>query len=69
MCNGHEGDDNRIRVLLAIFENNQPNGLRMMIQKFEYLNGDYEIRPWFKNTISKKMLRAWEEFNYPTNNN
>ncbi len=62
VCNGHKGDENRVRELLKIFEKNRPNGLRMMIEKYEYLNGDQEIRPWFKNTISKKMLRAWDEY-------
>jgi len=34
-----------------------------MIEKYEYLNGNQDIRPWFKDTISNKMLKAWEEYN------
>ena len=63
VCDEYEGDENRIRELRLIFENNRPNGLRMMIEKYEYLNGDQEIRPWFRNTISRRMLAAWEEYN------
>ena len=43
--------------------NKRENGLRMMIEKYEYLNGNQDIRPWFKDTISNKMLKAWEEYN------
>jgi hypothetical protein len=63
ICNGYEGDGDRLRELLKVFENNRENGLRMMIEKYEYLNGDHDIRPWFKDTISNKMLKAWEEYN------
>lgn len=62
VCKGNEDDENRVTELLKIFENNRANGLRMMIEKYKYLNGDLEIRHWFKNTISKKMLKAWEEY-------
>lgn len=62
VCRGHEEKENRVKELLKIFENNRANGLRMMIEKYEFLNGDQEIRPWFKNTISKKMMKAWEEY-------
>ena len=62
VCSGHVGDENRVRELLKIFQNNRTNGLRMMIAKYEFLNGDQQIRPWFKNTISNKMLTAWDEY-------
>ena len=62
VCRGNEGDQNRVSELLKLFENNRANGLRMMIEKYEYLNGNQEIRPWFKNTISKRMLKAWQEY-------
>ena len=62
VCRENEGDQNRVTELLKKFENNRANGLRMMIEKYEYLNGNQEIRPWFKKTISKKMLKAWQEY-------
>jgi hypothetical protein len=67
VCREYEGDENRVNELLKRFENNRANGLRMMIEKYEFLNGDQEIRPWFKNTISKKMLKAWEEYKQSNN--
>jgi hypothetical protein len=62
VCRENEGDQNRVTELLKKFENNRANGLRMMIEKYEYLNGNQEIRPWFKKTISKRMLKAWQEY-------
>ena len=67
ICKDYKGDENRVRELLKIFEKNRENGLRMMIEKYEYLNGDQEIRSWFKNIISKKMLKAWEEYKQNSN--
>ena len=64
VCRENEGDENRVAGLLKLkeFENNRANGLRMMIEKYEFLNGNQEIRPWFKKTISKRMLKAWQEY-------
>ena len=62
VCDGYQGDENRLRILMKIFQNNRANGLRMMIEKYEYLNGDQSVRPWFKNIISKKMLVAWDAY-------
>jgi hypothetical protein len=62
VCRGNEGDENRVSELLKIFQNNRANGLRMMIEKYEYLNGNQEVRGWFRNTISKRMLKAWQEY-------
>jgi hypothetical protein len=63
VCRGNEGKENIVSELLKIFQNNRANGLRMMIEKYEYLNGNLEVRPWFRKTISKRMLKAWQEYN------
>lgn len=63
VCRGNEGDSNRVSELLKIFPNNRANGLRMMIEKYEHLNGNQEVRGWFINTVSKRMLTAWQEYN------
>ena len=62
VCRENEGDANRVSELLKIFPNNAANGLRMMIEKYEHLNGNQEVRCWFKNTVSKRMVTAWQEW-------
>ena len=62
VCRENKGDANRVSELLKIFPNNAANGLRMMIEKYEHLNGNQEVRCWFKNTVSKRMLTAWQEW-------
>ena len=34
-----------------------------MIEKYKHLNGNEEVRGWFRNTVSNRMLRAWQEYN------
>ena len=63
VCRENEGDLNRVSKLLEKFPNNRANGLRMMIERYEHLNGNPEVRSWFKNTVSKRMLKAWQEYN------
>lgn len=63
ICSRNEEDSNRVSELLKVFPNNRANGLRMMIEKYKYLSGNQEVRCWFRNTVSKRMLRAWQEYN------
>jgi hypothetical protein len=63
VCRGNQEDTNRVSELLKVFPNNRANGLRMMIEKYKHLNGNQEVRDWFKNTVSNRMLRAWQEYN------
>ena len=65
ICKGYEGDERRVKELCAIFKDCRPNGLRMKIEKYEYLNGDQQIRPFFQK-IPKKMLTAWEVYKIDT---
>jgi hypothetical protein len=62
ICRGNEKDSHRVSELLKVFPNNRENGLRMMIEKYKYLNGDKEVRDYFKKNVPKKMLRAWQEY-------
>jgi len=63
VCRRNEGDANRVSELLKVFPNNRENGLRMMIEKYKYLNGNQEVRGWFRKTVSNRMLKAWQEYN------
>jgi hypothetical protein len=62
VCSRNE-ESNRVSELLKVFPNNRENGLRIMIEKYKYLNGNQEVRGWFRKNVSKKMLKAWQEYN------
>jgi hypothetical protein len=61
VCRLSQTDETRVRSLLRLFPKNAPNGLRMMIEKYEHLNGNTETRKFFKEP-SKKMKTAWQEY-------
>jgi hypothetical protein len=61
VCRLSQTDETRVSELLRLFPKNAPNGLRMMIEKYEYLNGNTETRQFFRGP-SKKMKTAWQEY-------
>ena len=62
VCSVYYRREDRLRELQNIFKNNREDGLTMMILKYEFLNGNRVVRPWFRDNIPKKMLIAWEEY-------
>jgi len=63
VCSLYTDDAGRVNKLLEIFPNNRANGLRMMIEKNDYLSGDNNVRRFFREgNISRRMRAAWEIF-------
>jgi hypothetical protein len=64
VCRVYKDDAGRVNKLMELFPNNRANGLRMMIEKYDYLNGDNNVREFFREAnISKRMRTAWKKYN------
>ncbi len=64
VCRVYKDDAGRVNKLLELFPNNRANGLRMMIEKNDFLSGDNNVREFFREgNISKRMRAAWKKYN------
>jgi hypothetical protein len=63
VCRTYKDDTHRVNKLLELFSNNRENGLRMMIEKYNFLSGDGAREFFREGNISKRMLVAWKKYN------